>query len=127
MPTKAEVADALDAAADLYESERYDWCQGQSVSADGLSVCASQALSLATGATFTMTVSIGNPFLGGLKHDMSGWNQPLYRAAEVALLPYTQEAGGIIGFNDSGQGRSKQDIIDLFKKTAKELRDGDQG
>ena len=125
VPTKAEVADVLDAAADLYESERFDWCQGQAVSEDGLSICASQALCMVTGVTITLQQD-PMPWTGRVLHDMSNWNQPLYRAAEVALLPYTQEAGGIIGFNDSGQGRSKQDIIDLFKKTAKELRDGDQ-
>ena len=122
-----KIADVLDEAADLYESERYDWCQGQAITADGFSICASLALAMACGMTITKGLPRVYPPYHVWGNDMKLFSEPLYRAAEGALAPALGPGRGIVGFNDAkNSGRTKQDIIDLFKNTAKELRNGDQ-
>ena len=121
-----KIADVLDEAADLYESERYDWCQGQAISYDGLSICASQALAMACG----MKIRTRNRCpVDGCTHHVTVYNiqnffdEDLYH--QVRLTTDAALNSSLIMFNDArGVGRTKQDIIDLFKNTAKELRNG---
>lgn len=126
MPTNTEVATALEAAADLYESEKYDWCQGsyhQGGPDSGISLCASQALRMACGERLTLrsddlTLSSTAVLL----------NRPLFQEAVRALglgeppgLAKNYE-GLLISWNDHQPKDSKQEVIDLFKNTAKKLR-----
>lgn len=61
MATKAEIADVLETAADLYESEQVEWCRGTwgATTLDGgITACASSALGLAAGIRQGLTGSL---------------------------------------------------------------------
>ncbi len=128
MASSNEVADVLDAAADLYESERYDWCQGMAVSKDGLSICASQALCMACGMELVAQSchidECSMPDHVTTVNETAKFSSDLYQQAVETLNPDSSR-WSLVGFNDEqGVGRTKQDIIDLFKNTAKGLRNG---
>lgn len=120
------IADTLDKAADLYESGKVDWCQGAYVSVDGvgvLSVCASQALIMACGGTVQV---LGNN--GSYERSLGGVDIQYVDTVMGALgLPEAEFSGPwnerrVIVWNDKDDVRTKQDVIDLFKNKAKELR-----
>jgi hypothetical protein len=134
--TKDQVADVLEASADLYESEQYEWCQGAYYRGDlqvGISMCASQALRTVCGERLYETEEGSR----ALRSDSSRLDKPLLRAALKALdlAPSGEEwqnnhEGFLITWNDKSENslqgirprRTKQEVIDLFKDKAKELR-----
>lgn len=127
MSTNDQIADTLDRAADLYESETVDWCQGAYVSVgptNGLSVCASQALIMACGGTVQV---LGD---GYYERCLTGVDISYVELVMGALdLPEVdsftfgpQNEFRVINWNDKKDVRTKQDVIDLFKNKAKELR-----
>lgn len=94
-------ADVLDAAADYIE--RHGWCHRDAVGPDG-NVCALTALIMvAPRRADGSAVSVGAPF----------------RALTVAAgLP---TSGDIVGWNDA-DGRTEQQVLDVFRKAAKQER-----
>jgi hypothetical protein len=124
--TAAEVATALEGAADLYESEKYGWVQGRKVSGDGLRVCASQALMLACGAEmFTRRSTCSDiattvTYSDSWMMDIDLYNQSMFSLGNGLGGP-PDSMGGVVGFNDA-KGRTKEEVIALFKNTAKDLR-----
>lgn len=133
MISKDKVAEVLEAAADLYESEQYEWCQGAYFRGDfdiGISMCASQALRTACGERLYAV----SEHTRAVRADTQHLDRPLLQAAfeELDLAPYGEELdrsaeGFLIAWNDDGWAspdsrRTKQEVIDLFKDKAKELR-----
>jgi len=138
MITNDRIAEALEKAADLYESEKVDWCQGNYVENAydpepvRLSVCASQALRMACGEELVWRETDMGHFWGPTRVSM---NFQLFNAATLSLglvdqnLGPSNGEGHLITWNDQSNGmyvaeerRTKQDVIDLFKNRAKELR-----
>ena len=131
MINNSMIADTLEAAADLYEAEKYDWCQGNyhRSTDQGISICASQAIRMACGE------KLYSDSPGHWISDQTRVNLSLLRAAFRALnlTPFGSE-GDLIKWNDQGQlvtlafplntspRRTKQEVIDLFKEKAKDLR-----
>lgn len=96
MSTSEEVATALENAADYIEV--HGWCQGNFENDDG-GVCMSSALGRANSSEVAMSAL-----------------RTLYRQPPCSL--------GVIPFNDAG-GRTKFEVIDVLRLTAKDLRNGD--
>lgn len=118
------VAEVLEKAADLYQSETVDWCQGSYVSTRGgvISVCATQALIMACGGTVhLMDNNMATRDLDETDHLLVGevlGSLNIGRSSEGLMGEYP-----LIEWNDDViGGRTKQDVIDLFKNRAKELR-----
>ena len=132
MLSNADMATVLEDAADAYESEKIEWCQSRWLLHSGapdtppqqLTVCAATALGVAAG-------------LGALVPEYLETHGSIqrYRAARACVEKRLDL--DLTGFNDRIDavshdrhklrhvpGCTKQDIIDLFKGTAKELRNG---
>jgi hypothetical protein len=138
--SNAEIADVLEAAADIYESEKKEHCRGDYITIDGLSVCASGALRLACGAE-EMIDRLGRVTITSWEfNEVPGFRYTLFEAAVVALFPQQSKdmegypdpghpwqcaEDDLIGFNDGVcdiGSHDKAEIIELFKNKAKELR-----
>jgi hypothetical protein len=121
---RTDPAEILEAAADLYESEKIDWCKcnffnsGETV-ANGriISACAWGAIVLAaTGHEglawkYILPGGVGGETVDAINNTVSIVNSRLDKK-DLVRLPY---------YNDKIVN-SKQEIIDLFKETAKDLR-----
>lgn len=140
-PSKNEIADILEKAADLYESETIEWCQGAGYlyGHDKLSACAQGAILIASG---TNKIRYGVPWHrdGESSYDWWGvvpttevrgeWERLLQRAnivlSELHRGIIDQDSsqariGGVPSWNDE-KGRTKQDVIEAMKNRAKDLR-----
>jgi len=148
------MATVLEDAADAYESEKIEWCQNKWLlhSAPGmgprhqLTVCAATALGLAAGLGALVPEYLEtHPGSRPEPEDLRGrwgwayvWTEEgiqRYRAARACVEKRLDL--DLTGFNDRIDavshdrhklrhvpGCTKQDIIDLFKDTAEELRNG---
>jgi hypothetical protein len=125
---KAKVADVLEKAADLYESEEIDWCQRHNFDygRQRLSACAQGAIMLASGAYTQMPNGVVNYIEGA-----DGWNHDYelsITATRVLFLSINKKGpfpfSSVPQFNDT-QGRTKQEVIEAMKECAKELRNGE--
>jgi hypothetical protein len=135
------VADVLEDAADLYESEQVDWCSGSWTrdEARGLSVCASTALAMACDLPLPVAMAAGGSNLrdGGYQRivRVAGFNSgavaetELYIQARVVLDDRMPKAiSSVVLWNDSLPWvDGKQQVIEMFKETAKDLRNQEQG
>jgi hypothetical protein len=126
---KAKVADVLEKAADLYESEKIEWCQGYNfnIGRQRLGACAQGAIMLATGAYAQMP----NGFVDYIGSEDGDWNHDYelsITATRVLFLSINKKGpfpfSSVPQFNDT-QGRTKQEVIEAMKKCAKELRNGE--
>jgi hypothetical protein len=123
----AAIADVIERAADLYESERINWCQGGFFNSNNddyplikdsiVSACAWGAIILAS-AEGNEQLALRLTFDGELQQTDPTWE--LATAAKKRLAAHVGVAE-VPGFNDE-RGRTKQEIIDAMKDTAKELR-----
>lgn len=104
LPTNAEVAEVLEKAADLLESEQVAWIQGVESRADAegnvVSACVIGLLNLVTQA------------------ELNIYNH-LYRAALDAVTRYLGTS--VVAWNDL-LGRTREEVIEMFKTVAKDLR-----
>jgi len=164
MFSNSEVADVLEKAADLYESEKVEWCKNRwgepSRGDDGqvwISACAATALGLAAGLGVHVAGVIDGIVLFGCSDDtitrevdahiserldcewvvtmtknfgydtVLGFTPEavrLYRQARAEVEKLTHEkywSSTLPNFNDGPNG-TKEVVIDLFKETAKDLR-----
>lgn len=111
-----QVAEVLEKAADLYESEQYEWCQMTLAQYDKspvrqlVSLCASGALAIASGYWDGRVTN----------SDLTSAYQDAYNALKWAVL---EKADGftVEGWNDRAN-RTKQEVIDTMKETAKGIR-----
>jgi hypothetical protein len=120
----AKVADILEKAADLYESEQVDWCQGgfynqgeNEVSVSGrkiTSACAWGALIL---AGFQGDENYAWAAAGGIPASSFIW-----KLVEQARLALEANIGDSVPYYNDKMSTSKQQIIDRMKNTAKDLR-----
>lgn len=151
MTTTEQMAQVLEDAAQLYQDEKVEWCSGTWGGSDdsGLSVCAATAIGLASGLGWIVP-SILEEYTVNAASDLASmatgfrvsdvrnpyamvWSaeaDALYRATRSLLDGRLNEP--VPEFNDAEDQddnpvRTKQEIIDLFKDTAKELRNGNQG
>lgn len=117
---KAAVAEVLERAADLYESEQIDWCQGAPYRISWgkkLSACAMGALYLASGHN----IQLEN---GSVAVNDNGVLYASGHSAARALGAFLDDdRWTVAGWNDAGR-RTKQEVIDAMKECAKELRNG---
>lgn len=124
-----EAAQVLEDAADLYESERIDWCTGSWVEQTNrgevatLSMCAEGALMKAAGLKDATIWAFE-------KHSQLRSDTFLRNADNAAYDRYTtaremvdQHVGGVgvTGWNDELAG-GKQGVIETFREVAKDLR-----
>jgi hypothetical protein len=145
MVTKAEMADVLEKAADLYESEQVEWCRqtwGGMVPGVGMTACASSALANAVGLDHFYAQSLELRVMAGISDGLSGparlymkTRQHVDRALGQNLPAWNDEekvvpvlVGPVFKGSDSYAVsravslRSKEQVIDLFKELAKDLR-----
>lgn len=129
IPNEA-VADVLERAADLYESEQYEWCAGYFTNwtdNGGVFVCATEALRLACGETL-QTVSGRKTPRRMEDHDRVLYSRTLQElgfGTESNLVSWNDEATFIAKEGDlltPKYIRTKAEVIELFKNKAKELR-----
>lgn len=157
MATKSEIADVLERAADLYESEQVEWCRGSwGASHAVITACASSALGLAAGirqghAMMLEDVLMTGRGVGGLgivpqerlyldtrSHvdqalgvRLPTWNDQYTQTVKIEGDPRVRYVNG--AFEWAGEAvpriiteqvpvRSKEQVIELFKTLAKDLR-----
>lgn len=133
-----EIAEVLEKAADLYESETIEWCKGSNfLTGPGkLSACAQGAINLAAG---TYRIAHAELYYGGHPSGEAGWiarpgpidpdewercierSNEVIRALGQDLRRQGQSYGSVPNFNDRDV-RTKQEVIDAMKECAKELR-----
>lgn len=119
--SNSHIADVLDDAADVIE--KHGWNQGHLISDDGTSVCAMGALDYVTdGISLRDGKFICIPSI----NMSSSYDALLANAAVNALciqLKRECEDGidGIATWNDT-PGRTKQEVLDMLRKTAKHVR-----
>lgn len=125
-----EIAEALEKAADLYESEEIDWCQlkNYKVRDGNLSACAQGAIYLAVGAHQILQRYFGDRAeLFAQSADEEDWRNRILKGDMVigalAKSLYGEGEADVPFFNDT-QGRTKQEVIDAMKNCAKDLRNG---
>lgn len=131
----SEIADVIERAVDILESERKEWCQGDyyrmSTNPDGtdkvLSVCALGAVRLALVEeqedrlwTFGQIDARGVP---ERQKEHVVFNALLMNLPppDVDVDGWTAEWDGIHDYNDY-PGRTKEEVIEVMKATAKDLR-----
>lgn len=156
MTSNEDMATVLEDAADLYQAEKAEWCQGswyqtpQSDEVSKMTMCAATAIGVAAGLGLLVPEAIAGFGYDGdfdlLKHQLGESKRYLewlpveveeldqfIRLSPESLDLYLETRAVVEGniydelpdFNDSENvGRTKQEIIDLFKDTAKELRNG---
>lgn len=108
--TPAVAAEVADYAAEVLE--RDGWCQGISVDNEGR-VCFYGALS-------TAAQELDLPY-GEVRGQITrAANEELAQPRVLAYEPDSPE--GIVAFNDA-EGREAHEVVDLFRHSAKRLRD----
>jgi hypothetical protein len=124
----------LEAAAELLETEKIQWCQGTlgNITLDAnnkiqlASVCAVGALAVVTAGLDYMV----GAFLRGVPEyaQTVGPGRDRLNAARTAVSDYLVMSYGLSladsvteNWNDSA-GRTREQVVDLFKNTAKDLR-----
>jgi hypothetical protein len=156
MATKTEIADVLERAADLYESEQVEWCRGTwGASHAVITACASSALGLAAGIRQGHAMMLENVLITGLGVDGLGtvpqerlyldtrrhvdqalgvrlptWNDSYTQKIKIEGDPRVQFVNGVFQWNGDAPRiiteqvpvRSKEQVIELFKGLAKDLR-----
>lgn len=135
-PTPSETADLLERAADLYESERIEWCTGGWARPmfngfKGQFHCAEGALLRAAGYTWIQVLDAGVGVM-----DLSDPTkicslirrpeiQQAIRAVNGHIVSKADGAAWLWNMNDGLSEKSaKQTLIEAFKDAAKELRNG---
>lgn len=121
----AEYAEVLETAADLWKSGRVDWTQAQysrelqTGDTWALHVCAVGGL-----CTADIVLRQGKDTQSSVEY-LAGSQRPhpLITFLDTKIRS-TGLIHGLIGWNDE-PGRTKQEVIDLFEQTAKDLRNGD--
>jgi hypothetical protein len=108
-PTKADIAEALEKAADLIESETLTWVQGTEFvyGPDGEAIGACAIGLIARTCDIT---------IGMIRHTTS-----LYGAVIAAVQNRLGMALALPTWNDQ-PGRTRIEVIELFKSIAKDLR-----
>lgn len=128
----ASYPDILEAAADILESEQVGWCQGSyfnsgpifrddSEQRKVLTACALGALRLAMYENWRDVSAFKI-------RELTVENQPMFSAEDQMdrlIVQYLRRNGfqchGTAGYNDS-PARTKEEVIDALKGTAKDLR-----
>lgn len=139
-----DVADLLEKAADLYESEQIDWCKGSwgthrtydpdtTGVREGVFHCAEGALLRAAGYTMDQLIDAQTRFEDKKDRNLKIerlMNDPLVHAAVVAVDRHEEwgrQDPSLWYFNDNKldhtkPSEAKQQLITIFKNTAKDLR-----
>lgn len=124
-----QVADILEKAADLYQSEQVEWCANDWIrisAEEKVSVCAGGALALAAGVNMELFhKAYGDQYSNGslLANDPRNreFMQVLNRTAGYLGRP-------VPSWNDDPRDRnSKQNVIDRFRMIAKDIRNNIEG
>jgi hypothetical protein len=147
MITWSMMADVLERAADLYESEKVEWCAGRWVKVPRIlgeatiSGCAATAVAMAAGLSHQVAQVIGGSSMLDRIYQTAVRNHAqiadqrkqaeLYIAVRVfvdqRVMAMTEGAmASVVIWNDTQpllQG--KQNTIDLFKEIAKDMRNED--
>lgn len=118
---KEAMAGILERAADLYESEKIEWCKRFWIKLDvfdqPISACAEGAIYLAAGLPATVTALSGSPSFtrGEFTDEYIRGNQAISVLADWLTLTHVYK------WNDA-EGRNKADVIEAMKNCAKDLR-----
>ena len=136
-PTNEQTADLLERAADLYESETIDWCNGAWAREHGTGHpngggqyhCAEGALLRAAGYTWEQVLGATHATENTEEDGVfSLMTQPQIQAAVRAVKGCLSGDDGFLWLwqlNDKLPGSTaKQELIQRFKNAAKELRNG---
>jgi hypothetical protein len=128
--SRDEVADILEKAADLYQAEQVEWCTNQWIAtkAGRLAVCAGGAIAIAAGVNVTTFYQaygsseniVGSPLSKGeLAKDP---NYEKFREVIDRTSAYLGEP--VPSWNDDRlTPKSKPEVIDMFRRAAKDIRD----
>lgn len=117
---RSEMADILEKAADLYESEQVDWCQGEWATKKGgvLSVCAEGAIYLACGVEVRWLLN-NTPYTS---RELMGRGD--YVINHLSGVTRSRCSKRLHVWNDTDPEVTKSAVIELMKEQAKELRNG---
>jgi len=130
-----QIADDLEAAAELLETEKIQWCQGSlstlEFDADNkpqlTSVCAVGALGVVIAGLDYMV----STFIRGVQEHLYriGPERDRLNAARDAVSDYLIVQHQVFNIGDAvtenwndAPGRTREHVVDLFKNTAKDLR-----
>jgi hypothetical protein len=118
-----QVADLLEKAADLYESEEIDWCQGgfYNQGEDELAI---------SGSKITSACAWGALILAGFQNEYHAWaaaggitaSGTIWKLVEQARVALEEGIGESVPYYNDWEATSKQEIIDRMKNVAKDLR-----
>jgi hypothetical protein len=118
-----EPAEILEKAADLYESEQIDWCQGQAYGLSWpkgmVSACAMGAIYLASGYKIRGGGYVVNNPREVAAHDSFRQGRRAIHELEIFLDPECSRT--VAGWNDQPE-RTKEEVIQAMKDCAKDLR-----
>lgn len=125
-----QAAADLEAAADLLESETIGWCQDTYLEQhiQSLSACAIGAIGVAVlGKPRLVKEGAGAYFIAALCASVRVKSaQALAEAQLLQQFPqswWVAQVEPLAEWNDSWK-RTREEVVDLFKSTAKEIRDG---
>lgn len=124
---KATIADVIERAVDLYESEQIEWCQGGFFNArdDDIPSSAHRIISACAWGSLIIAAAAGNSENAwDLTCDrVKQMTDPAWTLANLAKMNLEAYLGvsEIPRYNDEW-GRTKQEVIEAMKGTAKELR-----
>lgn len=134
---KSDVAGVLEEAARLYKDEKVEWCQGSWYGRDerGITMCAEGALMRASGFRLAEVDMLSGGWVEQYKPRAERTKRALAlfnasREELVACNNHPSHPGhedvpceSVICFNDAPR-RTKEEVIDWFEATAKDLRNG---
>jgi len=122
MSLDLQAADLLERTADAFESGQLGWCKGRMVDAEG-NVCAAGALRKMSGRWETIP----------LPHDRRARELAEQHVPPIPRLKLSPTDGWVeivqesnLAIWNDNVARSVSDVIELFKHTAKEIRNGGQ-
>jgi hypothetical protein len=131
MTTKTQMADALEQAADMYETEKVEWCDGTwflEAEPDTdlkLSVCASTALGMACGLSMDEAQVLEAVYCQWTGMVTQGYELYVDTRLHVDRVLGSGDPERILvtlpEWNDAG-AKDKSQVIEMFKEIAKDLR-----
>jgi hypothetical protein len=127
--SRDEVADILEKAADLYQAEQVEWCTNKWITtkAGRVTVCAGGAIALAAGVnvtTFYGAYGSGDILETSLSRGEMAMDPNYEKFREVIDRTSAYLGDPVPSWNDNRlTPRSKSDVIDMFRRAAKDIRD----
>ena len=117
MNINEEAAELLETTADRFATRQYTWAQGDFENQDG-QLCALGGLAKTAGVLVDVVAGALAPF-----QLANGGAFAVANRRAAATLEELHQERSVSDWNDE-EGREVEDVVDLFRHTAKDLRNG---